>query len=240
MNKSEIKEARRKLNNKIEVAWNVPENWDFYHANVWKEAQKTWEEDVKDTKEAKKLRTLLYAIERPEVHTINSKLKKIPELRALGLNGLADHYEAFLARYADECEEVMALVPETKPEPKLTPIEELLKRGMKVDDFAKYLIGGKSMVGNYSLNKEDGVLTVGGKKYAPKDEVVVGVRLGRGDRAHKAEIYSDWDIKKDKDGNIIKEGWALFIRRQDCFWRSRDVAILAHWEDIPEELYSER
>lgn len=237
MNKSQIKEVRRKLNIEIENAWDERDNWNFYHEHVWKEIQKTWADDVKDTKESKKLRTLLYSIERPEVHTLNGKFKKIPQLRALGFNVLADHYENFLNRFKDKCDEVNSLVPEAKPEPKVTPLDELIKRDVKKQDFLKYLqTEGKGVVGNYKLNK-DGTFSIGKTQYGVGEEVAVGIKLGDGDRAHRAIAYTG---KHYLDKEKTKWEWAVFVSRNDQFWRSYRVAILTQWENIPDNLKSER
>ncbi len=95
---------------------------------------------------------------------------------------------------------------------------------------------GKGTVGNYKL-KEDGTLIIGDTEYAVGEEVTVGVKLGDGDRAHRAIVYSGKDYK---DKEKTKWEWAIFISRRDPFWRSHRVAILTQWENIPEELKSER
>jgi len=227
MNKSQIKEARQKLNREIEKAFDNSEvKEEIYEAirNEKKNCTMLNEYRMNPTK----LYSALYDLEAPQVHTISSQLKKANKVYQLGMDELANKFIDFVNSYADQAEYIKSLVPEAKAPKKETPIEELMKRQAKKDDFVKFA-SFNSSIGNAHI-LEDNSLYINGDVFKFEERAEVGIKLGEGDRVHYAEAFT----AKDKYGETH-----IYVSRKDKFWRSYEASVIDLWNRIPDNLKSE-
>lgn len=226
MNKSQIKEVKSKLNKRIEATFSDVIKREIYDA-IDKEKVNCVEVDRithKPTKLYSLLWDLLYA---PQIHTMKSQLKKAVKVGELGEKEISEKYIALLNSFVNECEEVSSLTPTPKIV-KETPIEELIKRQAKKDEFSKFASFNKS-IGNAHILEDDS-LYINGDIFKLEERAEVGIKLGAGDRVHFAEAFTS----KDKEGEVH-----VYVSRNDQFWRSTEVSIVDLWTRIPNNLKSE-
>lgn len=230
MNKSQIKEFKYQLNKKIGIAFGDAFKREIYDAlDVEKvncvTIDEMWHEPTK-------LYSLLWALlDAPQIHTMASQRKKAIKVSELGRKDIAAKYIAFLDVYVDEADAARALEPDAKPAKVETPIEELMKRQAKKDGYSKFIFQNRGQVGNAHI-LEDNSLYINGDVFAFETMAEVGIKLGMGDRAHKAHAFTG---KDKKTGEIH-----VYVSRNDQYYRSQNVAVIDLWNRIPNNLKSEK